>query len=104
WSDRVLGESTKVVLPQRSVWAATGNNLKVGHDLARRAYWIRLDARVARPWTRTTFKHPRVVAYVLRHRGELLADVLTLARPCFAAGCPAGDSSPLGGFEAWTTT
>jgi len=34
-------------LPQRATWMATGNNLHVGGDLARRCYWIRLDAGMA---------------------------------------------------------
>lgn len=46
----------------------------------------------------------RIVPYVLEHRGELLAAVLTVARHWFAEGCPAAEAPPLGGFEEWTTT
>jgi hypothetical protein len=58
WSDRLLGQSLMVTLPQQVTWVATGNNLQLAGDLARRCYWIRLDAQTARPWQRTGFRHP----------------------------------------------
>ena len=101
WSDRVLGRSEKVSLPQRATWLASGNNIKVGGDLARRCYWVRLDAGVARPWQRDRFKHPNLKAYVRANRGKLLAAALTLARAWFSAGCPKADVPTLGGFDGW---
>ena len=83
---------------------ATGNNLQLGGDLGRRSYRIRLDAGVARPWQRDGFRHPHLLRHVLRHRGELLAAILTAARGWFAAGCPPADVPRLGGFEEWTRT
>jgi hypothetical protein len=41
WSDRILGQSAMVTLPQKVTWVATGNNLSLAGDLARRCYWIR---------------------------------------------------------------
>lgn len=105
WTDRVLGRSELARdLPQRATWMATGNNLKVGGDLARRSYWVRLDAQCARPWQRKGFRHPDLAEYVRAHRGELLAAMLTLARGWFAGGCPRADVPALGGFEHWTQT
>src|SRR5262245_56979558 len=57
WSDRILGQSAMVTLPQKVTWTATGNNLAVAGDLARRCYWIRLDAQTSRPWQRTGFRY-----------------------------------------------
>jgi hypothetical protein len=103
WSDRILGRSEMAQdLPQRATWMATGNNLSVGGDLARRSYWTRLDARMARPWQRRGFRHPDLLPYVLANRGKLLAAAFTLARAWFVAGRPQADVPILGGFEDWT--
>jgi hypothetical protein len=106
WNDRILGRSEMARdLPQRCTWIATGNNLKVGGDLGRRCYWIRLDARVARPWERNGFRHPNLKRHVQTHRGVLLGAMLTLARGWFSARCPVSPSTPnVGGFEEWTRT
>src|SRR5439155_1740787 len=52
FTDRILQRSEIAKVPQRATWIATGNNIRVGGDLVRRCYWIRLDAGVARPWQR----------------------------------------------------
>ena len=105
WRDRILGKSEMTrPLPQRATWVATGNNLQLGGDLGRRSYRIRLDAGVARPWQRDGFQHPHLLRHVLRHRGELLAAILTAARAWFAADCPPADVPRLGSFEEWTRT
>jgi hypothetical protein len=105
WSDRILGRSEIARdLPQRCTWIATGNNLKVGGDLGRRCYYIRLDAKQARPWERQGFRHPNLKRYVRTHRGELLGAMLTIARGWFAAGCPEATTPIVGGFEEWTRT
>ena len=49
WTDRILGLSKMVTLPVRAIWIANGNNIKVGGDIARRCYSVRLDAKTARP-------------------------------------------------------
>jgi hypothetical protein len=104
WSDRVLGRSEQLRLPQRAVWIANGNNVTLGGDMPRRCYPIRLDAKVAQPWQRANFRHPDLARWVLGKRGELLSALLTLARSWYAAGCPQPKSAPrpLGSFERWT--
>ncbi len=105
WTDRVLGRSEVATVKQRATWAATGNNISLGGDLARRCYWIRLDAKQSRPWQREGFKHPDLTAWAREKRGELVAAVLTLARAWYAAGRPKGEGVPrLGSFEAWSET
>lgn len=105
WTDRVLGRSETATVKQRATWAATGNNISLGGDLARRCYWTRLDAKQSRPWQRTGFKHPDLTAWVMESRGELVAAVLTIARAWYAAGKPKAEGTPrLGSFEAWTET
>jgi len=104
WKDRILGVSKTATVRQRATWIATGNNLRLGGDMPRRCYWIRLDAQVARPWTRTDFRHMPLIPWAQEHRGGLLAAVLTLARAWYAAGRPAADVSLLGSFEEWCAT
>jgi hypothetical protein len=104
WSDRILGRSETICLPSRSVWAATGNNLRVAGDLPRRSYSIRLDANEERPWTRTGFKIKDLKSYVPEHRGNLLAAALTIIRGWYTNGKPIVDVPALGSFEQWAST
>ena len=104
WSDRILGLSKMVTLPVRATWIANGNNIKVGGDMARRCYSVRIDAKTARPWTRTGFKHPELMSWVTENRGEILAALLTLARAWFAAGKPNYRVPAVGGFDEWART
>jgi hypothetical protein len=99
---RVLGYSKMVKVANRATWLATGNNIKLGGDLARRCYRIRLDPQVSRPWMRTGFKHDDLATWVLEHRAELIGAILTLARAWFLAGKPLDPQIPaLGTFTNW---
>ena len=100
--DRLLGKSQTVSVPVRCSWIATGNNLQLGGDMARRCYWIRMDAGCSDPFRRTGFKHERLKEYLVEHRRDLLIALLTLARAWFAAGQPKPSVSPVGSFERWT--
>ncbi len=103
WTDRILGQSKTVTLAVRAVWLATGNNVGLSNEMARRSVWIRLDARRDTPWTRTGFRHPHLGAWALEHRGRLIHACLTLIQAWLAAGRPAGTAT-LGSFEAWAAT
>ena len=104
FTDRILQRSEIAKVPQRATWIATGNNIRVGGDLVRRCYWIRLDAGVARPWQREGFKHANLRTYVRANRAVLLAAGITLARAWFADGRPKATVPKLGGFDAWAGT
>jgi hypothetical protein len=105
WTDRRLGRSEEITLAQRATWLATGNNIELGGDIARRCYWVRMDAKQSKPWEREGFKHPNLMAWVESHRGELVHALLTIARSWYAAGCPKDESLPrLGSFEGWAET
>ena len=101
WTDRILGRTELVTLPQRTVFIATGNNIVLGGDLPRRCYWIRLDAQCSEPWRNRQFRHPDLRGWVQSNRGRLLGAVLTLARAWFVAGCPQPATTILGSFEEW---
>lgn len=100
WRDRQLGKNVMVDLPQSAVWIATGNNIQIGGDIARRSVWIRLDAACARPWTRAGFKHPEILEWVRDNHDSIIAYLLIMARSWVLAGSPKG-SAKLGGFNEW---
>jgi hypothetical protein len=101
WTDRLLGRTELVTLPQRTVFIVTGNNLVLGGDVPRRCYWIRLDAQCSEPWRNRQFRHPDLRGWVHSNRGRLLAAILTLARGWFIAGSPKASTPILGSFEEW---
>src|ERR1022692_1284527 len=87
--------------PRADIFTVTGNNLVLGGDLPRRCYWIRVDAQLSEPWRDRTFKHPKLTAWVLDNRGQLLSAILTLARAWSVAGQPSAAIPVLGSFEEW---
>jgi len=101
WRDRILGRSEMIDLPQRAVWYATGNNIQIKGDLARRSILIRLDAEMARPWLRSEFKHEDLLGWVKDNRAKILSSLLTIVRAWFVAGQPPAQVRPLGGFDDW---
>jgi len=104
WTGRILGLSKIVTVPVRVTWIASGNNVRLGGDIPRRCYRVRLDAKVSRPWKRTGFKHPDLLAWVAEHRGELLVALLTLASAWYAADEPRAPVPVIGSFDEWART
>ena len=104
WKDRILGQTRMIHLAQRATWLVTGNNIRLGGDMPRRCYWIRLNAHTAQPWRRSDFRHPGLVDWATENRGQLLGALLTLARAWWADGCPPAAVPALGGFEDWAQT
>ncbi len=101
WEDRILGQSQMVRLPVRCTWIVTGNNLELDGEIARRSVWIRLDAKMERPWKRTEFRHENLEGWVTKHRSEILTALLTFVRKWIADGKPKSDVT-LGGYEEWS--
>lgn len=101
WEDRELGSTRVVSVPQRAIWIGNGNNIRLGGDMPRRCYWIRINARMAHPWERQDFAIPDLRGWVRDNRGELLWALLTLCRGWHAAGCPEYNTPRMGSFEAW---
>lgn len=102
WTDRILGQSATTTLTHHETWIVNGNNVEVGEDIARRVFWIRIDAHQALPWKRTNFHHPDLLQWIREERGRILAAVLTLARAWIQAGKPKPDGIPqMGSFEKW---
>ncbi|WP_413430910.1 primase-helicase zinc-binding domain-containing protein [Crateriforma spongiae] len=103
WSDRILGSSaTTGELPLTTVWAATGNNLRFGSDIARRVLPIRLSSPLESPEERTDVEHPDLLGFVAENRPRLAAAALTILRAYFVDGCPKQSGGTWGSFEAWS--
>ncbi|MDR1579144.1 MAG: hypothetical protein LBS35_02205 [Synergistaceae bacterium] len=100
WQDRQLGRNRILHLPMRAALVVTGNNIRLGGDMPRRCYRIRLDANTAQPWTRGGFKH-RLPEYATENRGEIIAALLTMAQVWIIAGHPKGNNVRIGSFESW---
>ena len=100
WSDRLLGQTRMVHLPNRALWVATGNNPVVSRELARRCVRIRLDASVEQPWLRDGFRHKNLLGWAKAERPRIVAALITLVRAWIVEGCP-GDGVRLGSFEGW---
>lgn len=105
WQDRALGGNDWVTCRNVTVWIGTGNNITLGGDMPRRCYWVRMDAEHARPWQRTGYRHPDLLAWVQQERGRILSAVLSLARAWILAGRPGPKACPLvGSYENWRFT
>ena len=104
---RILGQTKIVRLPNRGTYVVTGNNIKLGGDMARRCYLSRMDAHEARPWMRDaeSFKYTHLIKWVKENRGQLLGAILTMARAWVEAKRPVPKGLPtIGGFEEWANT
>jgi hypothetical protein len=101
FNHRVLGRSEKLRLPNNTVFFATGNNLVIEGDLARRAVLIQLDPGVEQPETLQFDFEP--VARAKELYPELVAAALTALRAYIVAGKPwqSQRAYRLGSFEAW---
>jgi len=104
WSDRLLGQNRIIDLPQTAAWFVTGNNIQLAGDVARRSYWIRLNAGTARPWLREGFKHQDLKAWVRENRADLLTCLFVMVRAWILSGAPKWTGAKLGSFEEWSST
>jgi hypothetical protein len=108
WADRAMKTHDTLALPVRTTFMASGNNIRIGGDMPRRCYRIRLDPKCSQPYLRTgpaegkDFTIADLKAWTAEHRSELLAALLTLARAWFVAGQPKPNVKALGSFEKWT--
>ena len=104
FSGRKLSFNKTIELPVESIFLGNGNNISLGGDIPRRAYWVRMDPKSSKPWLRDGFKHPNLRDWVKENRVELLVKLLIMIRAWVVAGRPKGDVPRLGSFEDWAET
>jgi hypothetical protein len=102
WKDRLLGVNRMAEAPLYMTWYATGNNVAIAADTARRVCHVRLESPEERPEERQGFRHPNLLAWVGGNRARLLAAALTILRGYCAAGCPDQNLPAWGSFEGWS--
>jgi hypothetical protein len=102
WKDRLLGVNRMAEGPLYMTWYATGNNVAIAADTARRVCHIRFESPEERPERRQDFRHPNLLAWVGENRGPLLAAALTILRSYCAAGRPDLNLHAWGSFEGWS--
>jgi hypothetical protein len=85
-TDRYLGQSRDVTVKNDRVWIMTGNNAVVAGDLGPRILPIEIDPKVPNPELRSFATD--LYAYVPKHRGEILVDLLTIIRAWVLDGQP----------------
>lgn len=103
WTDRILGQSKMITLPNHALWLISGNNPELSVEIARRSIRIYLDPCTDRPWERKGFKHEALVQWTRNNRTELITACLTIIQAWIAAGRPPGPQS-IGSFEPWAKT
>lgn len=103
WQDREIRTSKLLTLPVTNAWVATGNQVKVSDEIARRTVVIRLDPGCDNPFERTGWRHPNLLQWAKRHRPELIWAALTLVQAWVAEGKPSGGLT-FGKFESWAET
>jgi hypothetical protein len=104
WSDRMLGGNGMGSFTNDRLWMATGNNLRVGGDIASRSIYIKLSPRAPHPETRTGFRIGDLQGWILNpdHRGELLWYLLVLVADWVSAGTPRDTTAPaMRQFTPW---
>lgn len=102
WTDRILGKSLEVSIPNRMIWVVTGNNVVLSGELARRCVRIRIDPNTDQPWLRNGFRIPNMEEWLTLNRGRLVGAALTLIRAWINDGMKPWIGLPLGSFEPWS--
>lgn len=97
---RVLGSSRITQVPMRIVWFATGNNLQIHGDLARRLIVAYLTADRERPELRDDFEYD-LYQHIPANRDRILGAALTILQAWVRCGMPK-QAPPLRSFESWS--
>ncbi len=98
---RVLGSTKVLTLPWRAVIMATGNNMTLFGDTARRVLVARLEPQEASPEQRTNFKHKDLLAWIRSQRPRLVSAALLILRAYWRSACPGMGCPQWGSFEEW---
>ena len=102
-SGRVIRSSVVESIPVRNLWIASGNNVAMTDEMARRTLLIRMDANMEHPEEGREFRHPHLMEWATEHRSELVWAALILVQAWVAAGRPRG-SKTKGSFASWAET
>jgi hypothetical protein len=99
YTDRVLGSSRTLTLPNLAVYGLSGNNLTLSEDLVRRTLPIRLVYNGESIEDRT-YRHPDLYAYALANRPRIVGALQAMVDHWIAAGMPDGTLT-MASYGAW---
>lgn len=103
FTDRVLGKSEALTVPNRAIFIMTGNNLCLAGDMPRRILICRINAETETPFNRSFDLNP--LQYVKEHRQKMARAALIIVRGWLTSkeynhkGSVVTGS--MGGFELW---
>lgn len=103
WAARELGKTKMLILKNSATWLATGNNIRIAGDLARRVIRVYINPNMENPEERdpTKYRFPRIREYIKANRADIVRDILTMALARHQSGfeCP---GLGMGSFESWS--
>jgi len=103
WSDRLLGSTSSVSIPNDRLWVLTGNNLSTGGDNARRTLWVRLDPNCPNPDQRDDFTVGDLRQWLEENASTVVAALVTMVRGWLAAGGKTV-TTRMGDYSRWAST
>lgn len=103
WADRLLGKNITASYSNDRVWAATGNNLLLGGDMATRTVLIRLNPDMPKPEERTGFAIPNLDDWILQpaNQRKMLFHLLVLVIDWTRKGAPRQSGLTMRQFTPW---
>ncbi len=102
WSDRLLGSTSSVTMPNDRLWVLTGNNLRTGGDNLRRTLWVRLDPDCPNPDQRDNFTVGDLRAWLADNASTIVAALVTMVRGWLAAGATTINTR-MGDYSPWAS-
>ena len=85
-----------------ATWVATGNNVRLSSEMARRVVPIRLEPGGGTPRGAERLQAYATIAVGCDHRAQLVSACLSLIKAWIDAGRPSG-AKTLGSFERWAS-
>jgi hypothetical protein len=103
WADRILGKSATVAFDNDRVWAATGNNLRLGGDMRTRSVLVELNPNMPRPEERTGFAIPNLDQWILAaaNQRKVLWHLLVLVTDWTRRDAPRAAGPTMRQFTTW---
>lgn len=102
WSDRLLGSTSSVTIPNDRLWVLTGNNLRTGGDNARRTLWVRLDPDCPNPDQRDNFVVGDLREWLEQNASTVVAALVTMVRGWLADGAKTVNTR-MGDYSRWAS-
>ncbi|MBO1520641.1 hypothetical protein [Oceanisphaera pacifica] len=99
YSDRLLGSSDSVSMPNKALFLMTGNNMTLAGDMPRRVLKCRIDPQTDSPFAREFDLNPR--EYVKANRLKLVRAALTIIRGYRSDLFAEKAAGNMASFELW---